>query len=295
MRTTTVCLLFLVTDALAFPDPSEVFNAVLWGSDVSAKRFAFSASGIHDASGGDGLGGSQFRVSPKLVNEHVALDAAQTTAWIASDVQLLSDCFDKVTPAMKKQSDEPFLICPKNPKEVVVADGRKHAIMGTLHSTCLVEKASAGWEPLACHVGSAITGAAQNAAIKKGVKLAAIKRSTKGAEDVVKLFESTIGDPKAFANTISDRKDVVLYGSEAAERYVGGAKVAKQLSTWGLTMKVRDGIDAGVTSNKSVAWVAANIDASTAKFKSPYRVLAIYERTGATWKIVQIHFSFPRP
>lgn len=134
--------------------------------------------------------------------------------------------------------------------------------------------------------------------VKKGVQPDVLPKEIAGAEDVVKVFEASLGDPKAFAATVSDRADVVLYGSELAERTVGGAKVKAKLSAWKLAFKVRDGIQAGVTKSRRVAWVAANVDAtSTKKPKNPsepYRVLALYEKTGSEWKLVQAQFSFDK-
>jgi hypothetical protein len=96
-----------------------------------------------------------------------------------------------------------------------------------------------------------------------------------------------------FAATISARKDVVLYGTEPTERVVGGAAARARLVKWDLSLAVHGGIRAGATRSKAVAWIAADVDARSAKSKtsSPYRLTVVYEKTGAEWKIVQIHFS----
>lgn len=115
------------------------------------------------------------------------------------------------------------------------------------------------------------------------------------AAAAVKRFEATLGDPAAFAKTVSDRDDVVLYGSEAKERYVGCEAVRAALRKWKLAFSVRDGVVAGATASKTVAWLAANVDARPAgKPKAPatpYRVTVIYELHGAAWDIVQLQFS----
>jgi SnoaL-like protein len=115
------------------------------------------------------------------------------------------------------------------------------------------------------------------------------------AAAAVKKFEATLGDPTKFAKTVSDRNDVVLYGSEVKERYVGGAAVRATLRKWKLALTVRDGVIAGATTSKTVAWVAANVDARAAgkpkAAATPYRVTAIYELHGSSWDIVQLQFS----
>jgi hypothetical protein len=86
---------------------------------------------------------------------------------------------------------------------------------------------------------------------------------------------------------------VVLHGTEPTERFVGGAAVRARLVKWDLSLAVHGGIRAGVTRSKAVAWIAADVDARSAKSKttSPYRLTVVYEKTGTEWKIVQIHFS----
>jgi len=280
---------------VAVASPDEQLTGLL--EDVIERapatiRFAFSTSGIHDARGDTPLGGELFRLTTKRLDPTIAFDTTRATAWVAGDVLLLSTCVDKITKQMKKEATEPYLLCPKDRKRVMVDGEEKSMIVGKLHVACVARRAGASWQPLACHAGRAIGGAAQAKAVKQGAKLTKLARRTAGAEDVVKLFESTIGDAAMLAKTISDRGDVVLYGSAPDERYVGGEEAAKQLRAWGLTMKVRDGIEAGLAGT-NVAWVAANVAASNPRIKSSYRVLAIYEKASSGWKIVQLSFSFP--
>ena len=118
-------------------------------------------------------------------------------------------------------------------------------------------------------------------------------RAARGPRDTSTV--PSIGDPKRLLASISERKDVVLYGSERPERTVGGAAVRTKLASWKLTFKVRDGVAAGLSASRTVAYVAANVDAeSQARPKNklmPYRLLLIYEKTGSSWQIVAAHFS----
>jgi hypothetical protein len=146
------------------------------------------------------------------------------------------------------------------------------------------------------HVGQSVVFSKKPPAPKRGKPIAPAKLPTgidTGAEDAAKLFKASLADPKALAKTISDRKDAVLLGSEAAERYVGGATIRKTLASWNLAFTVRDGIQAGVTPSKTTAWVAANVDAGKPgdKASTPYRVLAIYDKKGSEWQLVLLHFS----
>lgn len=107
------------------------------------------------------------------------------------------------------------------------------------------------------------------------------------AKPIVEQFKKTIGDPKAFAATISARKDVVLYGTEPTERFVGGAAARATLMKWNLALSLHGNMRAGLTKSKTLAWIATDVDAG----KTIYRLTVIYEKTGSDWKLVEIHFS----
>jgi len=163
-----------------------------------------------------------------------------------------------------------------------------------LRATAVFEKVNGIWQPLAWALTPPIPGAEQVGAMQAGIVPDKIGRSITGADAVVMLFETTIRDPKLFAATVSSRKETSMYGSELGERY-SGAQVKKQLQRWNLIFKVRDGVRAGVSKSGKLAWVAANVDALQNKRPNakaiPYRVFAIYEKTGTDWKLVQIQFT----
>jgi hypothetical protein len=186
------------------------------------------------------------------------------SAWLAADVQYLYDCGSSPS-------------CGKT--------------MATGHLTGLFERSRDGWQPVVWNVTSNTSAARQAAAIKNGRRLVAVPAKVDGADDAVKYFQATIGDPKALAASVSDRKDVLLYGSEERERYMG-AQVKAKLAAWKLVFKVHDGIRAGLAAGGTVAWVAANLDATSAAGATPYRALFIYERRANRWTLVQAQFSF---
>jgi ketosteroid isomerase-like protein len=164
---------------------------------------------------------------------------------------------------------------------------------GWLRATALFEKADDGaWQPTAWSITPSIPSASQQDAIDDNVMPDKLARDTTGADEVAKLFESTCTNPKKFAATFSDRKEAVLFGSELPERYVGG-KAKAQITAWNFAFNVRDGLRAGMSKSGNVAWVAANVDGiphgSTSKI--PFRMFAIYEKTAAGWKVVQMQFS----
>ena len=165
----------------------------------------------------------------------------------------------------------------------------------SLRAMTVLDKIGDVWQPIAWAITPPIPGDSQVAAMAGKIVPEPIKRDVTGAEDVAKQFELALGDPKLFAAAIADKAEVVLYGSELAERYVTGKAVKAQVTGWGLGFKARDGVRAGVSASGALAWVAANVDGRFVKNPKmapvPYRVFAVWERTGTAWKIVAIQFS----
>lgn len=207
-----------------------------------------------------------------LQDYHVAINGAHVgvagdgqAAWVGLDSIFISECGGyKVK-------------CPGNAE---------------LHVTLVAEKRKTGWVPLVIDHANTIRAKQQAA---EDAKLDDVPAKVEGAEDAVKVFTASIGDPKALVASMSARKEVQLFGTENGERYFGDAARAK-LAAWKLAFKLRDGVRAGVTASGSLAWVAANV-VSTAKVKAgakpaEYRVLFVYEHAAGKWQLVQAHFSF---
>ena len=186
----------------------------------------------------------------------------------------------------------------------VVGDGGQYAVCGmaecmhdgpaqVLHATALFEDG----KPLVGMFSEPITDAEQGKRIKAGQALPAFDRKIDAAAaDAEKLFESTLADPKLFAAAVSDRKDVVLFGSAPKEMWTGSKPVKDQLAAWKLAFKIHDGVVAGTTATKTIAYVAANLDARPAgkpdAKPTPYRALFLYENIKGSWQLVHAHFAF---
>ncbi len=259
---------------VAHADPSEEITARLDGLadfDRALPRFAFTGYEVYWDGSPGALPDPGFHASRvAITNKVIAFSSDGTVAWFAADVKA-NPKPDECTPACKPSKEPPK------------------------HTTGVLEKGPKVWAFTAWHIAPPVTAKLEAAYRRGNVKLDEIARSVTGAEDVAALFESSIQDPKALIDSVSDRSDVVLYGSEAAERTVGGAKVKARLAAWKLSFKVKDGVRAGLTANKTVAYVAANVDATSLKKPKdkplPYRLLAIYEKTGTQWKLVSAQFS----
>jgi len=207
-------------------------------------------------------------VNPEPIDPVVAFSADGTTAWIAADLSYTSIC---------GMGD-----CAKMARDVRRQRG--------FHVTAVFD----GGKALVAHLATTISDKDLAARVDTSDPDALPRKIDAGADDAVKLFEASLADAKALAQTVSDRADVVLLGSDGHERVVGGKQVRATLTRWGLSFKVRDGVIAGVNGSRSVAWVAANVDARGKKDKraTPYRALFVYEKLASGWQLVQLHFSF---
>ncbi len=239
--------------------------------DLKDARFGFDLGTLRDDPVPGGSLASDFETGVKADNTVVAFSANGMAAWVSADLSTFEICGDET--------------CPKIPR----VDER-------FHFTALLA-GGAPWQPVVWHVGVVLDSKAY-AAATHDADLEAVPARVTRADDVVALFRSTIGDPAALAKTVSTRADVVLYGTDKKERYVGGKKVAATLKKWSLGFTVKDGLVAGTTASGTIAWVAANVDAASIKKPGarpdPYRLTAIYEKTDAGWKLVNLQFSFAR-
>ncbi|HTJ40967.1 MAG TPA: hypothetical protein VL463_02700 [Kofleriaceae bacterium] len=245
------------------PDPQE---------DAALPRFALVGGDVIVApkSAGDAMGGHGEQSTFRMI---AGLSSDKTAAWYAADLaEFEPGCGAAPCPPPP----------PPPPAE--------------LHAVAVFEKSGADWKPIVWSVAPVVAGKDQAASIKRGDVPGAMPAKNDGADDALAVFGATIGDPKALAKSVSSRKDAVLYGSEASERVIGGAKVAAKLTGWNLAFKVRDGVSAGVSSSKTVAWIAANLDATSKKKPKdkpvPYRALFVYEKQGADWKLVVASFAY---
>jgi hypothetical protein len=163
------------------------------------------------------------------------------------------------------------------------------------HGTALFEPTPAGWQPVVWDFAHVLT-AKQQAEAKRSPPPPIKHTLDTGVESAVgELTVRLARDPALLAAMVADRKDAVLFGSELKERFVGGPAIRERLMKWNLRYRIRDGVLAGLTTSRSVAWVVANVDAAKPgnKTSTTYRMFAILELVAGNWQIVQLSFSIP--
>ena len=147
------------------------------------------------------------------------------------------------------------------------------------HASAVWDKTASGWKLVAFSIVPTATDKQQQEAKKKGAAAPAIKAMNgAGDEYFLTVFDKVFSEHAA--DTVGERKDAVLFGSAANERYVGAGAIKKALGGWDLTLTVHGDMADGKTSGR-LLWIAANVDARPqTKPKAdptPYRVFLIYE------------------
>lgn len=271
----------LVWSSLALASPDELlgdntertFDNLAFGASVDdgSPRLAFVADGTTRVDQPFLQLPGAYGPQPTPKNQVVAWAADKSAAWAVADIRVTDPC---------------------------IADGHtncaKLAELAWDHAVVVVDYRKAP-RIVAWSVENTVSDAAQAKAVKAGILPAKLERKIDaGAEDAVKQLEATLGDPKAFAASVSDRKDAVLFGSDKAERYTGGAAIKAELAKWGLKLAVRDGVQAG-PAGTSLVWIGANVDATPVKQPKaapvPYRLFAVYEKTSSGWQLVAASFG----
>jgi hypothetical protein len=155
--------------------------------------------------------------------------------------------------------------------------GTKATVDG--HASALWERSDKGWKLVAFSLVPTATGKQQQAAIKSKLAPPAIQTND-GAKGVyfLTIFPDVFREHAI--DKVSARKDAVLLGSGASERYVGGGKFVGALGAWKLAFTVRDGIASGTTQGR-LLWIATNLDTRPLDHPDaapvPYRVFLIFE------------------
>jgi uncharacterized protein (TIGR02246 family) len=119
-------------------------------------------------------------------------------------------------------------------------------------------------------------------------------------DQVVRAWDTN--DVSLISGIIAHDSDMVSFGTDAAERFVGWdalkASIEKQFTTYTGTKAVVKHRDIKLAADGSVAWAAEVMDVSThsgseAVALEGMRVTSVLEKRGGKWLIVQFHYSMP--
>jgi hypothetical protein len=111
-------------------------------------------------------------------------------------------------------------------------------------------------------------------------------------------FTDSFATREAFIAAFSDRPDAIDLGSAPGERVVGGKAVKRAFASIDAEFQIIGPVTAGRVDER-VGWAAGNVGFSMeidgATVEQVFRVLAIFVREQAGWKIVFAQWSNPGP
>ena len=271
------CVMVMATVAAAAPAKTDIAWSFKTGGDDApdAVKFGFDSRGVNPTPKAWSDAYRERTDIAELVDPTIATAADGGAAWVATSVKRAHQC---------RGPSGTWAQC-------------KEFATPTINALVLYAKAGTKWNPVAIHAGVPVSDQDLAKRVATGMKLGAVPSQVDAsAKDAVALFQTSFADPQQLAASVSDRKDVALFGSAPNEKTVGGGAVAKKLGGWKLAFTVHDGVAAGTVG--SIAWVAANVDARPAgkadAKPTPYRVMCLYEKM-KTWKLVAVEFSFVAP
>src|SRR5439155_10603950 len=126
---------------------------------------------------------------------------------------------------------------------------------------------------------------------KADYKPAAIPQAGDHA-DAAKL----IVEPGTAAASLFADSNVIILGTETAERAVGSAAAKKMLTKWKkLKLALVGGVRTGSLGESALGYTAANVELTSKGHALPFRVLVFTRedpKTGAV-KVLAMHFSSP--
>ncbi|MFQ6094445.1 MAG: SgcJ/EcaC family oxidoreductase [bacterium] len=108
-------------------------------------------------------------------------------------------------------------------------------------------------------------------------------------------------DMEAFSMLVAHDEDMVNFGTDVAERWVGWGALKeglqRQFEVFSDTRVTPHHIDIHVSETGRVAWLAQAMGISTKFLGKPVeleaRITGVFEKRGPDWLLIQFHYSVP--
>jgi len=122
--------------------------------------------------------------------------------------------------------------------------------------------------------------------------------NTNDASELAKAMQTAFASKPSFVEARSGRPDAFNFGSASGERLKGGESIKKIFSRINAVIRLHDAVKVGMLGAKG-GWGVANVDFTDAdrdgtEVTQTFRVLAVWVKEDAGWRIVQTQFSNAR-
>jgi uncharacterized protein (TIGR02246 family) len=144
----------------------------------------------------------------------------------------------------------------------------------------------------------------EEAAVKAMVPVVNLEAEKTAVKAVIDQYMQSwkTKDMEAFSKVVAHDSDMVNFGTDAAERWVGWESLKDSMERQNKSINfevisIRDEV-IKVHNSGEVAWVSATCDAKGKAQGQPFsmegwRVTAVLEKRAGSWVIVQFHISVP--
>lgn len=122
--------------------------------------------------------------------------------------------------------------------------------------------------------------------------------NTNDGSELAKVMQTAFASKPSFVDARSTRADAFNFGSASGERLKGGESIKRIFGRINAVIRLHDAVKVGVLGEKG-GWGVANVDFTDAdrdgtEVTQTFRVLAVWIKEAAGWRIVQTQWSNPR-
>ncbi len=152
------------------------------------------------------------------------------------------------------------------------------------------------WVIAALHWGEAMPNATAYKLAREGnLGIPDVIPNTNDGSELAKVMQTAFASKPSFVDARSTRPDAFNFGSASGERLKGGESIKKIFGRIIAVIRLHDAVKVGVLGAKG-GWGVANVDFTDAdrdgtEVTQTFRVLAVWVKEAAGWRIVQTHFS----
>lgn len=155
------------------------------------------------------------------------------------------------------------------------------------------------WTIAALHWGEAMPNATAYRLAREGnLAVPDVIPNTNDGSELAKAMQTAFASKPSFVDARSARPDAFNFGSASGERLKGGESIKKIFARISAVIRLHDAVKVGVLGERG-GWGVANVDFTDAdrdgtEVTQTFRVLAVWVKEDAGWRIVQTQWSNAR-
>jgi ketosteroid isomerase-like protein len=165
--------------------------------------------------------------------------------------------------------------------------------------TAAIAVRAGAWQIAALHWGEAMPNATAYRLAREGnLGVPDVIPNTNDGSELAKVMQTAFASKPSFVDARSTRPDAFNFGSASGERLKGGESIKKIFARINAVIRLHDAVKVGMLGERG-GWGVANVDFTDAdrdgtEVTQTFRVLAVWVKEAAGWRIVQTQWSNAR-